>query len=185
MIISKPFQVYCDVCPLNSTEKQNKKSAKGGTLHDFTLPCRFIYFFILEIIHQGTIFYIAFETGCVHLSERYSLSLFPYFFPHNCGVFFFSHFLTLLLYYFCCVFPPPCFLQLRSFLQVRKYSLDLATLILYSYQLSTALAYLESKRFVHRYKQVYHQVEHRDIVEILYKRQFKEDFVSILLLVAR
>ncbi|XP_007571146.1 focal adhesion kinase 1 isoform X12 [Poecilia formosa] len=40
--------------------------------------------------------------------------------------------------------------ELRSFLQVRKYSLDLATLILYSYQLSTALAYLESKRFVHR-----------------------------------
>ncbi|XP_054596414.2 focal adhesion kinase 1 isoform X15 [Nothobranchius furzeri] len=40
--------------------------------------------------------------------------------------------------------------ELRSFLQVRKYSLDLATLILFSYQLSTALAYLESKRFVHR-----------------------------------
>uniref|UniRef100_A0A8D0CYY3 non-specific protein-tyrosine kinase n=1 Tax=Sander lucioperca TaxID=283035 RepID=A0A8D0CYY3_SANLU len=40
--------------------------------------------------------------------------------------------------------------ELRSFLQVRKYSLDLASLILYSYQLSTALAYLESKRFVHR-----------------------------------
>ncbi|XP_053717478.1 focal adhesion kinase 1-like isoform X4 [Synchiropus splendidus] len=40
--------------------------------------------------------------------------------------------------------------ELRSFLQVRKYSLDLATLILYSYQLSTALAYLEGKRFVHR-----------------------------------
>ncbi|TSK34781.1 Focal adhesion kinase 1 [Bagarius yarrelli] len=40
--------------------------------------------------------------------------------------------------------------ELRSFLQVRKYGLDLASLILYSYQLSTALAYLESKRFVHR-----------------------------------
>ncbi|XP_030639160.1 focal adhesion kinase 1 isoform X1 [Chanos chanos] len=40
--------------------------------------------------------------------------------------------------------------ELRSFLQVRKYGLDLATLILFSYQLSTALAYLESKRFVHR-----------------------------------
>ncbi|KAM6967938.1 LOW QUALITY PROTEIN: focal adhesion kinase 1-like [Aplochiton taeniatus] len=40
--------------------------------------------------------------------------------------------------------------ELRSFLQVRKYSLDLSSLILYSYQLSTALAYLESKRFVHR-----------------------------------
>uniref|UniRef100_A0A8C2DBH8 Focal adhesion kinase 1 n=1 Tax=Cyprinus carpio TaxID=7962 RepID=A0A8C2DBH8_CYPCA len=39
---------------------------------------------------------------------------------------------------------------LRSFLQIRKYSLDLASLILFSYQLSTALAYLESKRFVHR-----------------------------------
>ncbi|XP_056378805.1 focal adhesion kinase 1 isoform X7 [Hyla sarda] len=40
--------------------------------------------------------------------------------------------------------------ELRSFLQVRKYNLDLAALILYAYQLSTALAYLESKRFVHR-----------------------------------
>uniref|UniRef100_A0A3P8W185 Focal adhesion kinase 1 n=1 Tax=Cynoglossus semilaevis TaxID=244447 RepID=A0A3P8W185_CYNSE len=40
--------------------------------------------------------------------------------------------------------------ELRSFLQVRKYSLDLASLILFAYQLSTALAYLESKRFVHR-----------------------------------
>ncbi|XP_049710273.1 focal adhesion kinase 1 isoform X3 [Elephas maximus indicus] len=40
--------------------------------------------------------------------------------------------------------------ELRSFLQMRKYSLDLASLILYAYQLSTALAYLESKRFVHR-----------------------------------
>ncbi|XP_030002622.1 LOW QUALITY PROTEIN: focal adhesion kinase 1-like [Sphaeramia orbicularis] len=40
--------------------------------------------------------------------------------------------------------------ELRSFLQVRKYSLDRASLILFAYQLSTALAYLESKRFVHR-----------------------------------
>uniref|UniRef100_A0A8C7DAI3 non-specific protein-tyrosine kinase n=1 Tax=Oncorhynchus kisutch TaxID=8019 RepID=A0A8C7DAI3_ONCKI len=40
--------------------------------------------------------------------------------------------------------------ELRSFLQVRKYNLDLSTLILFSHQLSTALAYLESKRFVHR-----------------------------------
>ncbi|XP_066539483.1 focal adhesion kinase 1 isoform X1 [Hoplias malabaricus] len=40
--------------------------------------------------------------------------------------------------------------ELRSFLQMRKYSLDLSALILFSYQLSTALAYLESKRFVHR-----------------------------------
>ncbi|XP_041867840.1 protein tyrosine kinase 2aa isoform X2 [Melanotaenia boesemani] len=40
--------------------------------------------------------------------------------------------------------------ELRSFLQTRKYSLDLATLIQFAYQLSTALAYLESKRFVHR-----------------------------------
>lgn len=42
------------------------------------------------------------------------------------------------------------FPQLRSFLQVRKYNLDLASLILYAHQLSMALAYLESKRFVHR-----------------------------------
>jgi len=47
-------------------------------------------------------------------------------------------------------FLPLLFFQLRSFLQIRKYNLDLASLILFSYQLSTALAYLESKRFVHR-----------------------------------
>uniref|UniRef100_A0AAY4BW56 non-specific protein-tyrosine kinase n=1 Tax=Denticeps clupeoides TaxID=299321 RepID=A0AAY4BW56_9TELE len=40
--------------------------------------------------------------------------------------------------------------ELRSFLQVRRYSLELASLILFSFQLSTALAYLEGKRFVHR-----------------------------------
>ncbi|XP_064201963.1 focal adhesion kinase 1-like isoform X5 [Anguilla rostrata] len=40
--------------------------------------------------------------------------------------------------------------ELRSFLQLRKYNLDLASLILFAFQLSTALAYLESKRFVHR-----------------------------------
>ncbi|XP_059411615.1 focal adhesion kinase 1-like isoform X1 [Carassius carassius] len=40
--------------------------------------------------------------------------------------------------------------ELRSLLQIRKYNLDLSVLILFSYQLSTALAYLESKRFVHR-----------------------------------
>lgn len=62
-------------------------------------------------------------------------------------------------YYTVLSLPHPCssvhlcslYTQLRSFLQVRKYSLDLATLILFAYQLSTALAYLESKRFVHRY----------------------------------
>ncbi|TNN80004.1 Focal adhesion kinase 1 [Liparis tanakae] len=41
-------------------------------------------------------------------------------------------------------------MELCTLGEVRKYSLDLATLILYSYQLSAALAYLESKRFVHR-----------------------------------
>ncbi|XP_052440147.1 focal adhesion kinase 1 isoform X1 [Carassius gibelio] len=40
--------------------------------------------------------------------------------------------------------------ELRSFLQIRKYNLELSVLILFSYQLCTALAYLESKRFVHR-----------------------------------
>lgn len=53
---------------------------------------------------------------------------------------------SLILFSFVLVSVP----KLRSFLQVRKYSLDLASLILYAYQLSTALAYLESKRFVHR-----------------------------------
>lgn len=49
--------------------------------------------------------------------------------------------------------PPGCCPQLRSFLQVRKHSLGLASLVLYAYQLGTALAYLESKRFVHRWVQ--------------------------------
>ncbi|KAJ8290772.1 hypothetical protein GJAV_G00017320 [Gymnothorax javanicus] len=40
--------------------------------------------------------------------------------------------------------------ELRSFLQLRKYNLELASLILFAFQLSAALAYLESKRFVHR-----------------------------------
>lgn len=41
--------------------------------------------------------------------------------------------------------------ELRAYLQNNQAHLDLATLILYSYQLSTALSYLESKKFVHRY----------------------------------
>ncbi len=40
--------------------------------------------------------------------------------------------------------------ELRSYLQCNSSKLDLATLMLYSYQLSTALSYLESKKFVHR-----------------------------------
>jgi focal adhesion kinase 1 len=40
--------------------------------------------------------------------------------------------------------------EMRAYLQRNKNSLDLATLILYTYQLSTALSYLESKKFVHR-----------------------------------
>ena len=39
---------------------------------------------------------------------------------------------------------------MRSFLAEHKNELNLADLILYSYQLSTALSYLESKKFVHR-----------------------------------
>lgn len=40
--------------------------------------------------------------------------------------------------------------ELRAYLQTNKSRLDLATLLLYIYQLSTALSYLESKKFVHR-----------------------------------
>lgn len=40
--------------------------------------------------------------------------------------------------------------ELRQFLQSNRATLDLSTLILYAYQLSTALSYLESKNFVHR-----------------------------------
>ncbi|XP_063919597.1 focal adhesion kinase 1 isoform X6 [Zophobas morio] len=40
--------------------------------------------------------------------------------------------------------------ELRAYLQNNKDELDLATLLLYAFQLSTALSYLESKKFVHR-----------------------------------
>ncbi|XP_035705988.1 focal adhesion kinase 1 isoform X4 [Folsomia candida] len=40
--------------------------------------------------------------------------------------------------------------EMRAFLQRNRLVLDLATLILHCYQLSTALSYLESKKFVHR-----------------------------------
>ena len=40
---------------------------------------------------------------------------------------------------------------MRAFLQENRYSLRVDTLIMYCYQLSTALSYLESKKFVHRY----------------------------------
>lgn len=40
--------------------------------------------------------------------------------------------------------------EMRAYLQSNKHRLDLATLLLYSFQLSTALSYLESKKFVHR-----------------------------------
>lgn len=41
--------------------------------------------------------------------------------------------------------------EMRAYLQSNKHRLDLATLLLYTFQLSTALSYLESKKFVHRY----------------------------------
>lgn len=40
--------------------------------------------------------------------------------------------------------------ELRAYLQQNKQRLDLGYLLLYSFQLSTALSYLESKKFVHR-----------------------------------
>ncbi|KAL1115160.1 hypothetical protein AAG570_007191 [Ranatra chinensis] len=40
--------------------------------------------------------------------------------------------------------------ELRAYLHNNKSRLDLATLLLYVYQLSTALSYLESKKYVHR-----------------------------------
>ncbi|XP_063217429.1 focal adhesion kinase 1 isoform X7 [Bacillus rossius redtenbacheri] len=40
--------------------------------------------------------------------------------------------------------------ELRAYLQSNKHRLDQATLLLYAFQLSTALSYLESKKFVHR-----------------------------------
>ena len=40
--------------------------------------------------------------------------------------------------------------ELRAYLQANKQKLDLHTLVLFAHQLSTALSYLESKKFVHR-----------------------------------
>ena len=40
--------------------------------------------------------------------------------------------------------------ELRAYLQNNRNRLDLSYLVLYCYQLSTALSYLESKKFVHR-----------------------------------
>lgn len=40
--------------------------------------------------------------------------------------------------------------ELRSYLQYHRDSLEMETLVLFSYQLCTALSYLESKKFVHR-----------------------------------
>lgn len=40
--------------------------------------------------------------------------------------------------------------EMRSFLQENRHVLDVVTLMIYCHQLSTALAYLESKHFVHR-----------------------------------
>ncbi|BFY99904.1 hypothetical protein BsWGS_02939 [Bradybaena similaris] len=40
--------------------------------------------------------------------------------------------------------------EMRAYLQINEPKLDLVMLILYAYQLSTALSYLESKKFVHR-----------------------------------
>ena len=43
--------------------------------------------------------------------------------------------------------------EMRAYLQKNQSRLehDLATLVLFAHQLSTALSYLESKKFVHRY----------------------------------
>jgi hypothetical protein len=48
--------------------------------------------------------------------------------------------------------------EMRAYLQSNKHRLDLATLLQYTYQLSTALSYLESKKFVHR-------LEKRPVIE--------------------
>lgn len=40
--------------------------------------------------------------------------------------------------------------ELRAYLQNNKTNLDLAQLLLFAFQLSTALSYLESKKYVHR-----------------------------------
>lgn len=53
-------------------------------------------------------------------------------------------------------------LQMRAYLHSNKSSLRLSALIMYCYQLSTALSYLENKRFVHRFVSVTHN--HLDLI---------------------
>jgi focal adhesion kinase 1 len=40
--------------------------------------------------------------------------------------------------------------QLKNYLQAYKDQIELVTLVLYCYQLNSAMAYLESKKYVHR-----------------------------------
>ncbi|CAB3991780.1 focal adhesion kinase 1-like isoform X1 [Paramuricea clavata] len=57
-----------------------------------------------------------------------------------------------------CMEPPPIYIimelaphgEMRSYLQKNKDNLDTAVLLTYIHQISTALSYLESKKFVHR-----------------------------------
>lgn len=54
----------------------------------------------------------------------------------------------------------PCFIvmelarlgQLKKYLQANMGKIEISTLIFYCYQLNTAMSYLESKNFVHRYE---------------------------------
>ncbi len=48
-----------------------------------------------------------------------------------------------------CCYIPVCF-QMRAYLLKHRVRLRLDSLILFAFQLSTALSYLESKKFVHR-----------------------------------
>ena len=47
--------------------------------------------------------------------------------------------------------------QLARYLQANKDHIEINTLILYCYQLNAAMAYLESKKFVHRYGILIHK----------------------------
>ena len=57
----------------------------------------------------------------------------------------------------CSDYPSLIIMELAQFGQLRKYlqaninEIEISKLILYCYQLNTAMSYLESKRFVHRY----------------------------------
>ena len=69
--------------------------------------------------------------------------------------------------------------ELRAYLHENQSRLSLPTLILYAYQLSTALSYLESKKFVHR--DIAARLENDSIHLFKHKRRENQFFCTTIL----